>query len=451
MEKYVEWQNLEEMGMWKRFLVAFLLATIAVVPCLPVQGVPVFIPAPPPDDHGQNAWPVYDIQACYDPGSGLIRGDLLLAGQGQLTQFNIPANAPYGAGAHLTVQGVWCDGQPVPWDLQGDCLQVTSEETQYTKILHISFQTQVPQKANRLGCTGETSVLAGWYPLLSPAGARVAEVPYGEPYFAEAAIYRVQLTVPCGYQVVAGSSLTGVGHDGDTRTWHFHSQHPIREFACVVSKDWQVTETRAGHVRLRAYADQARTASLATAKKALSFFQTIYGSYPYEYLHLVWVPLGDLAGMEYPGLILLNSTRVTDPQVVVHEVAHQWWYNLVGSDSCREAWIDEGLAEYSTRLFFGGHALAGAGPAPINLSLEEYKNRAAYRLVVYRSGLAFWCQAEQACGRQGLQDVLRALQERYRFQIGRGEEVLEYLRQYGLPAEVEMKFFPVSEEEADLR
>ena len=36
--------------------------------------------------------------------------------------------------------------------------------------------------------------------------------------------------------------------------------------------------------------------------------------------------------------------------VVAHEVAHQWWYSLVGNDQIDEPWLDEAFAQFTTAL-----------------------------------------------------------------------------------------------------
>jgi aminopeptidase N len=62
--------------------------------------------------------------------------------------------------------------------------------------------------------------------------------------------------------------------------------------------------------------------------------------------------------MEYPNLVYI-SNEVTDnssyQQVIIHEIAHQWWYSLVGNSEVSYAWLDEGLTEYTTALFYELH------------------------------------------------------------------------------------------------
>ena len=60
-------------------------------------------------------------------------------------------------------------------------------------------------------------------------------------------------------------------------------------------------------------------------------------------------------GMEYPNLVYI-SDAVTDyldyKNVIIHEIAHQWWYGVVGNNEFTERWLDEGLTEYTTLLFY---------------------------------------------------------------------------------------------------
>ena len=53
-------------------------------------------------------------------------------------------------------------------------------------------------------------------------------------------------------------------------------------------------------------------------------------------------------------IVYISSSldQTAQKQVIVHEIAHQWWYNLVGNDQVAHAWLDEGLTEFSTALFF---------------------------------------------------------------------------------------------------
>ena len=60
-------------------------------------------------------------------------------------------------------------------------------------------------------------------------------------------------------------------------------------------------------------------------------------------------------GMEFPNLVLISDSLgsyETYTTVIIHEIAHQWWYGIVGNDQYNYGWLDEGLAEFSTALFY---------------------------------------------------------------------------------------------------
>ncbi|GAF26448.1 aminopeptidase N [Moorella thermoacetica Y72] len=403
-------------------------------------------------------YPVYDLQARYDPASGEIQGELLLAYQNPFLtplrqlNFNLPANAPFGNGASLAVTRAVVNNRPVAVHFKGSRLEVPLPRAlapRETLSVVLSFKTIVPPGDMRLGRDGNLSTVSGWYPILAPptddTWAGVAGTAYGDPYFAGAAYYLVRLTLPSGYQVLASSRLTGRQERGEWTDWSFNSDQPVREFAFTAAPDWQFTTRQAGRVQLVvASRGEMAPAVLDVAARALEFFQKLYGPYPYSYLHIAFVPLDNLAGMEYPGLLLLSNRKPYNPAVVVHEVAHQWWYNLVGNDTRQAAWIDEGLAEYSTLLFYRHFdpglyqaklaeitQLAARTGAPINLPLEEYGSEQDYRQAVYNRGAMFWLELERMAGEEQLKEALAYVQRYYRYEIIPPRALLTIITYYG--------------------
>ncbi|MCE9635346.1 MAG: M1 family metallopeptidase [Planctomycetes bacterium] len=91
------------------------------------------------------------------------------------------------------------------------------------------------------------------------------------------------------------------------------------------------------------------------ARVALSLFGTWLGPYPYARLTIV-DPAHDapVGGMEYPMLVTAGTSAGTPldarrpEHVVVHEIGHQWFMNLLASNEAEEAWLDEGLNSWFT-------------------------------------------------------------------------------------------------------
>ena len=91
-----------------------------------------------------------------------------------------------------------------------------------------------------------------------------------------------------------------------------------------------------------------------TCGSCSSTWPRLYGPYPWPSFTLAFGP--DLAGegIEYPGLVFMGP----DPRgfILPHELAHQWFYGLVGNNQARDPWLDEGLASWA-----GGEAVGQAG------------------------------------------------------------------------------------------
>lgn len=407
-------------------------------------------------------YPVYDLQASYDPVLNLLAGRLFLAYQNpnlislEKLYFNLPANAPYGKGSQITVSRVSVNNRLVTFNTKGSTLEVFLPGVlapQETIFVAISFTTKIQDGASgRLGRTGDTLMAAGWYPILAPFidgnWRGMASSNFGEPYFAPAAYYRVRLILPAGYQVLASGRETGKREENGRVVWTYNSEKPIREFTFTAARGWKFFARQTGTVQLvMAARDEPAKAALEAAEQALDYFQRVFGTYPYSYLNMAFVPLDDLAGMEYPGFIILSNRKGFNPATVIHEVAHQWWYNLVGNDSVRSAWIDEGLAEFCTLMFYRKFnaalyqakldeikRLGALTGQPIDLSLEEYGDEQAYRRAVYNRGALFWLEMEQAIGGEALRQALSYIQRYYRYEILTQKALLTILKYYGATA-----------------
>ncbi|MEZ4560064.1 MAG: M1 family aminopeptidase, partial [Caldilineaceae bacterium] len=88
---------------------------------------------------------------------------------------------------------------------------------------------------------------------------------------------------------------------------------------------------------------------------ALRIFSDRYGAYPFQDMRVAPAPIS-FRGMEYPqvsllGIQLYSTYRNNLEILTAHEVAHQWWYQLVHNDPVNSPWLDEAIAEFSMKLY----------------------------------------------------------------------------------------------------
>ncbi len=100
---------------------------------------------------------------------------------------------------------------------------------------------------------------------------------------------------------------------------------------------------------------------------SIRFYETLSGPFPFQKLSVSQIP--GTFGQGWPGLLYLSTYSYLPAEaqqraglsesgqehftelVPFHEVAHQWWGNVVGWDGYRDQWIDEAIANYFALLF----------------------------------------------------------------------------------------------------
>ncbi|AHI00527.1 hypothetical protein GCM10010174_63860 [Kutzneria viridogrisea] len=241
---------------------------------------------------------------------------------------------------------------------------------------------KVPGTSDRFGRDGAYSFVGNALPVLAVRdGAGWHLDPYtnnGEAFYQLASDYTVVLDHPSSLLIPAtGSSTDKPGTSGRTITTATASK--VREFAWGAGPFAKQTTTSASGVKVNTYAVSGVSTStaasmLSTAAKAMDSHGARYGAYPYGEVDVVLDNNFWFGGMEYPGFILetINSTAL------VHELAHQWWYGIVGDDEYNTPWLDEAFADYATDMYFNRTGSGCWNSVSWSSSAENITNPMAY-------------------------------------------------------------------------
>lgn len=306
--------------------------------------------------------------------------------------------------------------------------------------VEVGFETTLPKAALRLGETGSTVNLGDFYPVLCKEEngefKECSYSPFGDPYYSDCADYAVTLTVPSTYTVASSGYPENTRADGE-KTTYAYSLAGGRDFAFVLSENFRVASVRGGDVTVNAYTTGENAEQLAAvAKNALEYFGSVFGAYPYKTFSVAVTPF-NCGGMEYSGMCYLSDNLKDDEMkyALVHEVAHEWWHCLVGNDQINAAYIDEGLAEYSSYLYFKnaeGNAevaekiyngaiaaykaffdiektLSGNTDATMNKNLQAFSSLAEYVAISYDKSLIMFVKYAETVGEAKAVKLLKRL------------------------------------------
>jgi hypothetical protein len=242
-----------------------------------------------------------------------------------------------------------------------------------TIALDVAWSAHVPRPFDRTGVIGRTYFLAQWFPkigVFDDDGWHCHQFHASTEFFADFGRYDVRMTVPGGWIVGATGAEISQTANANGSVTHRYVQDDVHDFAWTTSPeylDWhdRFEEPGLPPVALRlllqpehvSQADRHFTA----AKAALRAYGRALGPYPWKQLTIV-DPVAvvdpdaqgaNIGAMEYPTLITagtrwLEPWSAEDPEaVVVHEVAHQFWYGVVATDEVEHAWMDEGIATFT--------------------------------------------------------------------------------------------------------
>jgi hypothetical protein len=275
-------------------------------------------------------------------------------------------------GGTITVTNVTADGQPVTPVFQTGIMRLplaTPLGPGESVVIHDEFRVTIPTRGGDyyygiFGYNDGILSLAHAYPtiLVYNENGWNDKLPDldGDPLFSETSLYLVSVDAPADLVLVAaGREVQRMETAG--RQTVLYADGPARDFYLAAAKGLVKSSQAVGEVTINSYAapgnEQYNSSALDAASHALQIFDNSYAPYPYTEFDIVPIQTS-AGGVEFPGMTsvaanLYNSSNMQFFEtVVVHELGHQWFYNLVGNETQDQPWLDESMAQFVTWQYY---------------------------------------------------------------------------------------------------
>lgn len=179
-------------------------------------------------------------------------------------------------------------------------------------------------------------------------------VDVGDPFYSDMAFYEISIEAPTGMIIASTGELISKSSVDENILHQYNPKFPVREITFAASRYFQTETENVAGVNVTTYflpksALLWKTDALKFAKQALNQFNTSFGQYPYPTLNIVQ-EYTHYGGMEYPCQVYISEAydemdyaifRIEG--TIVHEIGHQWFYQLIGVDEVDWGFLDEGL------------------------------------------------------------------------------------------------------------
>jgi hypothetical protein len=300
-------------------------------------------------------------------------------------------------------------------------------------------------------------LLAGWDEVYGWNTGPVSE--NGDPVYTEAAVFEVELTADADLIFVTSGSALGRSVDRDRATTTY-ATGPSRDFVMTASTDFLVESRTVGETTVNSYywpgSEAAGVGAAESGANSIALFNDLIGDYPFEEFDIVEVDIGNGAGgVEFPGLVYIGSSFY-DPAgyaasipgflefVVVHEVLHQWFYNVVGNNQYQHAFLDESLSNYLSTVFFADqygpeaaneqanlqlrlgyfNKLFQDGDQVVNQPTDDFPTGNDYGVIVYGKGALAFMELRREIGTDPFFAALAQYYEDFAFDIAQPDDLL---------------------------
>ncbi|MEP7271605.1 MAG: M1 family aminopeptidase [Acidobacteriota bacterium] len=328
--------------------------------------------------------------------------------------------------------------------------------------------------------TDEAVLLGYFFPLLASNVSqdldRLPAAGVKSAICAEIANYRVRVSVENGITVVGSGEVVdrsvarGEGLGG-RQLVEFRAAN-LRSFALVLGEHLKPMERKTSATTITGFfqpgSEKVGQRILELAARAVDVFSRAFGPYSGPTLKVVELPLpASFSGIDLPGMVVLAHAYFVDfdspqphlPSIVrsqadviksaleftlAHEIAHQWWGGIVGSDPQRSPFLDESLAQFSAVYLYESiegvelaetvieqqvrgtyftYRMFGGSDIEVERPLRDLRSRLQYAAITQAKGAFFLLEMRRQMGDEKFFAALRDYINENRYTISSPEKL----------------------------
>ena len=265
-------------------------------------------------------------------------------------------------GKGMLVDGVYLDKNPISYSHQNDALIInlpSPSSINQSLVFTIKYHG-IPSDGLRIGATkfGDRSFFNENWPNRGRHWLPLIDHPYDK------ATSEFIIKAPAHYKVISNGLLLEESDLGNnTKLTHWKQSVPVSSWLFVLGvADFAVKyvdEFKGKSIQTWVYSKNREAGFYdfdEPTKKVLEFYSAYVGPYAYEKLANIQTPSVN-GGMETSSAIFYGEDLVNGKRderirnIVIHEIAHQWFGNAVTETTWDDAWLSEGFATFFTLLF----------------------------------------------------------------------------------------------------
>lgn len=251
------------------------------------------------------------------------------------------------------------------------------------------------------------------------------------------ALADIYITNDSSFVSLSNGKLSGITINGNKKTYHWKTYYPISTYLIAIysgnykTYSQKYVSASKDTVDLFCYALPEKFDDMIKDfrdhNKYLKVFEEIFGFYPftkekYSLAQFNWV----YGAMEHQTITGIGTDFISGlklfQDMIIHELAHQWWGNAVGPKTWKDIWLNEGFSTYSEALYWEKQSGFDALKTTLAAKFGSFEkgtlynpDRNLFSSLVYDKGAWVLHMLRKEVGDSDFFKILRNYYERYKY------------------------------------